>query len=166
MIITAGTPKLTVLRSFPTSDGKTVDIAEHIGTSYEDFGICLLDDAHGTILAGIRYSHQTLNSMLNEILRRWLLGSGKRPETWTVFVQCLRVAKLHFLADTIEEQYMSETKSASTNQPAESGAQEVTETFSPTHVIQSSEVKTIPTPLTPESRIEDKATPTRPHPQV
>lgn len=167
LIITADTPKLTVLRSFPASDDKIIDIAEHIGTSYEAFGICILDDELGTTLAGIKYSHQNLNSMLNEIFRRWLLGSGKRPETWSVFVHCLRVANLHVLADTIEKQYMSKTKSTHTNQPTESSVQKASKTpTSPTPVSQSTEAKApvmSRAQLTPESQTTDsvdKATPT------
>ena len=167
LIITADTPKLTVLRNFPASDGRTIDIAEYIGTSHENFGICILDDDHGTKLAGIRYSHQTLNSILHEVFRRWLSGNGKRPETWSVFVHCLRVASLHFLADTIEEQYTSETKSTPTNQPTENSAQKASKPpTSPTPISQPTEAKTpvmSHTHLTPESQTtdsEDKATPT------
>ena len=101
----ADRPSLMELRSFP-SKGGTVDIAEQISTKYKDFGICLLNDDSGAILSSIEHSYGPhINDILIQIFTKWLLGSGKRPETWTVFVNCLRVVKLNILADTIEGEY-------------------------------------------------------------
>ena len=77
--------------------------------NYEEFGICLLNDVHGNTISNIKYSHNgDVKRLLNEIFTRWLSGRGKRPETWEVFVSCLRAVKLNVLVDKIEGQYSDE----------------------------------------------------------
>ena len=94
------------MKSFTSANGEKINIVERIGIHYEDFGICILKDDHGTKVSNIRQSqHYQVNSIVTEIVRDWLKGRGKRPETWAVFVDCLRVVQLNDLADTIEKQY-------------------------------------------------------------
>ena len=94
------------MKSFTSANGEKTNIIERIGIHYEDFGICILKDDHGTKVSNIRQSqHYQVNSIVTEIVRDWLKGRGKRPETWAVFVDCLRIVQLNVLADTIEEQY-------------------------------------------------------------
>ena len=35
-------------------------------------------------------------------------GGGKRPETWTTVVECLRVVDLNYLADSVENLFEDE----------------------------------------------------------
>ena len=96
----------------------TVDIAEHIGDNYESLiGICPLNDTEGVLLTSIRHSSEPkIDSKLNEMFRKWLAGSGRMPVTWT-FVKCLCNVKLNRLADTIEEEYISEPAEVGDTKP-------------------------------------------------
>ena len=107
-------PWLTLLRSFPSSDG-LVDIAEFIGAeSYEKFGTCLLNDTLGNMVNNIKHDHRgNVKSTLHQMFTVWLSGKGKRPETWEVFVGCLRGANLNYLADKIESQYSCDDENVS-----------------------------------------------------
>lgn len=111
LLFVADRPSLTVLRSFATLNGETVDIAEHI-SEYNGFGVCLLNDTQGVLLTNIQRSFGPKTStILHEVFIKWLAGSGKRPVTWTTFVKCLRDVKLNTLADIIEAKYRNETDS-------------------------------------------------------
>ena len=53
-------------------------------------------------------------------------GGGKRPETWATVVECLRVAKLNYLADSVEKVFedeppISQPEPPSTPQPINAG---------------------------------------------
>ena len=82
-------------------------MAEHIGPIGSKFGTCLLDDDDGVLFKNIESSkvHAGITGILNEVFYQFLAGRGKRPETWATFVNCLRVARLNFLADSIEAAY-------------------------------------------------------------
>ena len=43
--------------------------------------------------------------MGESLLILYIIGSGKRPETWATLVICLRQVKLNDLADIIEAEY-------------------------------------------------------------
>lgn len=104
----ADRPRLTDLRSFDTLNGKRIDIAEHIAPNSEEFGICLLDDVDGvsfTTIEGSLGPRASTTDILSELFRQWLAGRGKRPETWATFVNCLRIVRLNYLADSIETVY-------------------------------------------------------------
>ena len=134
---TADHPNLTILKSFTSANGEKTNIIERIGIHYEDFGICILKDDHGTKVSNIRQSrHYQVNSIVTEIVRDWLKGRGKRPETWAVFVDCLRVVQLNVLADIIEEQYgkilESEEESTHTVEEQDQEEEEVEAKVTPT----------------------------------
>ena len=45
-------------------------------------------------------------------------GSGKRPETWATVVECLRIAELNYLADSVQQQFdQQHTPSSQPTQP-------------------------------------------------
>ena len=49
------------------------------------------------------YKHLNDAERINkEILERWLVGTGKKPVTWTTLVEVLRDIELSILADDIE----------------------------------------------------------------
>lgn len=81
-------------------------MVEHISPNSKEFGTCLLDDDDGVAFKSIEHSFGPhVGNILNELFVQWLSGRGKRPETWSTFVNCLRVVRLNFLADSIEEVY-------------------------------------------------------------
>jgi hypothetical protein len=96
------------LHDFGASHGKKIDMAEHIAPIGSKFSTCLLDDDDGVLFKNIESSfgpHAGTTDILNDVFHQWLTGRGKRPETWATFVNCLRVARLNVLADSIETVY-------------------------------------------------------------
>lgn len=85
------------------------DIVGEIANDYEKFGIQLLKDEHGTTIKsiGIAQLHNPVDITV-EILRRWLLGSGRSPVTWQTLVECLREAKLNTAANYIVDAIFQE----------------------------------------------------------
>ena len=78
-------------------------IIEQIGVDYLGFGMCLLDDSDGNrvkVIETFRHCHP--DSILFDILQDWLKGRGRRPETWSTLLECLRNIRLHALADNLE----------------------------------------------------------------
>jgi len=100
------TPKLQDLYRFEHSHGEkktALRIIEEIGDDYFQFGVCLLDDSGGNRVRGIeifRQSHP--DTIISDILQDWLKGKGRRPETWSTLLECLRNTRLHALADNLE----------------------------------------------------------------
>ena len=129
-------PHLLDLRSFYTSSGKSIDMAEHIAPNRKEFGTCLLNDDDGVAFKNIESSFGPhAGNILNELFVQWLSGRGKRPETWATFVICLRVVRLHFLADSIEDVYDLASVKSTIPKPAPSVA--------PTPSVQRSGLLTI-----------------------
>ena len=70
---------------------------------YEKFGIQLLQDDNGAIVAGIeRKKRGDPGDIMVEILRQWLQGKGRKPVTWWTLVECLEDTNLHVVADYIK----------------------------------------------------------------
>ena len=79
------------------------DIVLEIQIDYEKFGIQLLNDSNGNIVAGIeRMKRGDPGDITVEILRQWLQGKGRKPVTWQTLVECLEDTKLHVAADYIK----------------------------------------------------------------
>ena len=77
-----------------------------IQNDYEKFGIQLLHDSNGNIVAGIETKKRGDPGYITvEILRLWLQGKGKKPVTWQTLVECLEDTKLHVAADYIKATY-------------------------------------------------------------
>ena len=82
------------------------DIVLEIQNDYEKFGIQLLHDSNGNIVAGIeRKKRDDPGDITIEILRQWLQGKGKKPVTWQTLVECLEDTNLHVAADHIKATY-------------------------------------------------------------
>ena len=86
--------------SFPTSEG-TVNLAEKISTHYEEFGILLLEDDDGSLVAAIVEKHREKAEKINrDIFCSWLRGRGRQPVSWHTLAHVLtdigmdRLAKL------------------------------------------------------------------------
>ena len=85
--------------------GVSIRIKDSIG-EYNTLGTFLLQDSNGVILQQIENDFKHLNKILDKIFDRWMRGEGQvgreRSNTWRKLVECLRIAKLHALADKIE----------------------------------------------------------------
>ena len=73
---------------------------QEIGIKYDTVGTFLLDDNHGTIIAGIERDFRKTDQIVLDIFRRWI-NSGKSV-TWRTLVNSLRASELQSLADHIE----------------------------------------------------------------
>ena len=84
-------PTMPELRHLRLPNGKAIDIAERIGTSYQKFGSLLLDDNYGHQLPIITHDNRNRVVDVNvELLVKWLKGSGRTPVTWTTLLETLR----------------------------------------------------------------------------
>ena len=71
---TAKSPTLPVLQNFKTNDGRTLNILTRIGSKYENFGTCLLDDHEGDKMDIIIHDHRNAEAKLYTIIKKWLAG--------------------------------------------------------------------------------------------
>ena len=79
------------------------DIVLEIQNDYEKFGIQLLQDDNGNIVAGIeKMKRGDPGDITVEILRQWLHEKGRKPVTWQTLVECLEATKLHVAANYIK----------------------------------------------------------------
>ena len=102
---TGDCPTFLELRHFPVKDGFK-DIVGEIANDYQSFGIPLLNDEMGTRIRSIERTQQNPVDITVDILRQWLLGSGRLPVTWQILVECLKEAKLHTAAEYIEDKLL------------------------------------------------------------
>ena len=95
-------PTLPELIKFTCTDGKVISIPVEIGNKYSQFGIFLLNDDTGSKVMSMASRHHDNAERINtEILHEWLIGSGKKPVSWTTLVKVLRDVGLSTLADEI-----------------------------------------------------------------
>ena len=97
-------PTLIEFIRFPMGSGKVnVNLAQKIGTSYEDFGILLLEDKNGDRTdAIVRELHERAEDINKRIFRLWLKGEGLQPVSWATLVGVLQDIGLNTLARDIE----------------------------------------------------------------
>ena len=66
---------------------KIIDTPQEIGTSYEDFGLLLLDDHNGRRIHSIAHQYKDDAQQINkEVLKVWIVGRGKPPVTWKALI--------------------------------------------------------------------------------
>ena len=83
-----------------------LELPEHIGPNYQQFGIFLLDDTIGTRVKTIEDQHMgDHNKIVIEILREWLMGEGL-PATWQALIQTLRDVHEYRLAHEVAQTYL------------------------------------------------------------
>ena len=74
-----------------------------IQNDYEKFGIQLLQDDKGNIVAGIeKMKHGDPGDITVQILQQWLQGKGRKPVTWQTLVECLQSTNLCVVADYVK----------------------------------------------------------------
>ena len=93
-------PTLPLLLRFPGKSGE-INIVERIGTTYNKFGIFLLNDESGVKVESIAKEESKVVDMSLKILSKWLQGEGIQPPTWSTLIQVLRQSNLAVLADEI-----------------------------------------------------------------
>ena len=87
---------------FPMPGGK-VNLAERIGVSYYEFGVLLLEDDDGDLIAAIEKEQGKSSANINrEVFRLWLKGKGRQPVTWATLVAVLQDIGLVKLAKDIQ----------------------------------------------------------------
>ena len=95
-------PTLREFIRFPMGSGN-VNLAQKIGTSYEDFGILLLEDNNGDRTdAIVRELHERAEDINKRIFRLWVKGEGLQPVSWATLVGVLQDMGLNTLARDIE----------------------------------------------------------------
>ena len=95
-------PTLPQLNNFQTSSGSR-NIAQEIGTDFNQFGCLLLDDTTGAVTTGIAHGNSDPASINREILQHWVQGKGRLPVQWSTLVNVLKDVKQITLATDIEE---------------------------------------------------------------
>ena len=95
-------PTLREFIRFPMGSGN-VNLAQKIGTSYEDFGILLLEDNNGDRTdAIVRELHERAEDINKRIFRLWVKGERLQPVSWATLVGVLQDMGLNTLARDIE----------------------------------------------------------------
>ena len=80
------------------------NLAQKIGTAYENFGILLLEDDNGDRTdAIVRELHERAEDINKRIFRLWVKGEGLQPVSWATLVGVLQDMGLNALAWDIHE---------------------------------------------------------------
>ena len=82
-----------------------LDIHKEVGDNYKVFGSSLLHDETGMVVAGIKDSYRTAQSVTIQILQEWLIGRGESI-TWQSLIQALRDSQLNTLANIVAKKYI------------------------------------------------------------
>ena len=86
------------------ASGSRMNLAQKIGTAYENFGILLLEDDGGDRTdAIIRELHERAEDINKRIFRLWVKGGGLQPVSWSTLVGVLHNIGLNALATDIHQ---------------------------------------------------------------
>ena len=85
LFCTAKAPTLPVLQNFKTNDGRTLNVLTRIGSKYENFGTCLLNDNDGGKMDTID-DHRNAETKLNSVMKKWLAGKCVKLHTTFCFI--------------------------------------------------------------------------------
>ena len=97
-------PTLPLLLSLPLSSGERIRLPEVVGGEYLQFGIHLLNDNNGTLIATIEENNSDVKKRVIEILGEWVRGRG-REVTWAALTDALVLIDLVEIAGAIMEKY-------------------------------------------------------------
>ena len=107
-----------------------VNLSQKIGTSYEDFGMILLEDHDGDRTDAIaRELHGNAGDINMRIFRLWQKGEGLQPVSWATLVDVLQDMGLDTLARDIQEVKRPKTKEQYSKQYMEYGKQGLPRNF-------------------------------------
>ena len=96
-------PTLRELLCFPIIPGRKVNLIEKIGPDYFIFGVLLLEDDGGQIVAFEKEQMKNAVDICRQIFMWWLKGKGKQPVTWSTLVTVLQEIDLNQLAKNIAD---------------------------------------------------------------
>lgn len=80
-----------------------INIPQHIGIKYQEFGIILLDTDYSYIEVLERQYLRDAVQINSRILQDWLNGKGKQPKTWATLIEVLVSIELSTLANIIKK---------------------------------------------------------------
>lgn len=64
----------------------------------------LLNDDNGNIVQSLEMEHQrNPERIMNEVFKRWIAGTGKRPISWDTLIAVLKDVELNTLADELQD---------------------------------------------------------------
>ena len=96
---------LNNVTEFKKCNGEMIKILEKIGGDYDIFGIKLLSDGEGNIMAEIKNDcGGKAMAIKREIITRWIRGTGKKPISWETMAGVLGDMGLTVLAHDIHQE--------------------------------------------------------------
>ena len=94
-------PTLPELIDFKTQSG-SMNIIQEIGIHYHQLGPLLLKDDTGCVTEAIENQYHLNAALINqEILKRWLAGTGLQPIQWSTLISVLEKIELSTLSHEI-----------------------------------------------------------------
>ena len=105
MCVGSDTPTLLKLKKMKGADGKPLKIVQKIAAhDYTTFGMCLLQDENGEVVALIEKDHiiRGAESVTQAILQKWLTSDAP-TRTYQHLIECLKDADLGALAELIAQ---------------------------------------------------------------
>ena len=98
-------PTLPELIKFKTQSG-SINIMEMISLHYHQLGSLLLEDGDGSVTDPIiNQYHHDATPINQEILKRWLGGTGLKPVQWPTLVSILKDINLSTVAERLRRIY-------------------------------------------------------------
>ena len=92
------------LLGMPNSSKTPTNIAQRVGTSYNNFGLLLLKDDYGDQVDSLEMQHHRNPERINQaILQLWLRGEGLQPVSWKTLTSVLSDMHLLTLVKDINE---------------------------------------------------------------
>ena len=86
---------------------RSVSIRDYLAGNWEDLFLCLnfepAEGNHSMIAIIKRNSFGKVEDACRDVLLKWLAGGGRKPVTWTTFIEVLRDMGKSSLADKIKE---------------------------------------------------------------
>ena len=99
----ADQPSLSKIQKFVGRSGKTYRILAKVSAKWTRLAIALeLEEDIDSVRMN---THHQVEEACLEILKRWLSGSGRKPVTWSTFIECLDDIELGILADDLRSEF-------------------------------------------------------------
>ena len=98
-------PTITQLLRLETRSGGTIEIMNALAADWKEFGFCFGFDNDGSFLDLIETEcgrHRPV-ACYQQMMRKWLRGSGEQPASWRTLVRLLRWFGRNTLAQDIED---------------------------------------------------------------
>ena len=100
------TPKPNQLIRLVGKNGEQISIRDHLAGNWEDLFLCLNfepPEENQSMIAVIKRNNGgRVEDACRDVLLKWLAGGGRKPITWTTFVEVLRDMGESSLANKIE----------------------------------------------------------------